>query len=162
MDAHQSGSGFNSIKVRLERHRRAQQDCRSTFQFHKGTIRTWEENETKDGEPKFQFHKGTIRTHTYERKYLEKSCFNSIKVRLERRSSPRASCATSRFQFHKGTIRTAHRVPAQRALVRFQFHKGTIRTPGMVDAVTVTSVFQFHKGTIRTCACSRLHAVVPR
>ena len=36
-------SNFNSIKVRLEHSERVQGVCRQEFQFHKGTIRTYNE-----------------------------------------------------------------------------------------------------------------------
>ena len=54
---------FNSIKVQLERHRSQNYNVYGTFQFHKGTIRTDNEEYRKHNLYQFQFHKGTIRTH---------------------------------------------------------------------------------------------------
>ena len=55
-----------------------------------------------------------------------RTCFNSIKVRLERMPMPLPPFGKW-FQFHKGTIRTFIKMGD---LLRnlFQFHKGTIRT----------------------------------
>ena len=54
---------------------------------------------------KFQFHKGTIRTYNLVVNNFNNQNFNSIKVRLEL-----PNLVTSKvhliFQFHKGTIRT--------------------------------------------------------
>ena len=53
---------FNSIKVRLEPASPPVCDPLSSFQFHKGTIRTQGHHKQAGDESKFQFHKGTIRT----------------------------------------------------------------------------------------------------
>ena len=53
----------------------------------------------------FQFHKGTIRTQEVGDTYIENSHFNSIKVRLELNRLINA-IVSREFQFHKGTIRT--------------------------------------------------------
>ena len=54
----------------------------------------------------FQFHKGTIRTEDEELVIVLNIDFNSIKVRLEL-SLRRVNAAVCKFQFHKGTIRTS-------------------------------------------------------
>ena len=54
---------FNSIKVRLEPNVYLHSLTEATvFQFHKGTIRTGDDNVLKVTDRTFQFHKGTIRT----------------------------------------------------------------------------------------------------
>ena len=75
---------FNSIKVRLEQEYEKRKRENRIFQFHKGTIRT--RNQQKDVEQhlSFQFHKGTIRTPE------DYSLENLLRA----------------FQFHKGTIKT--------------------------------------------------------
>ena len=75
---------FNSIKVRLEHPTALPLYLRKLFQFHKGTIRTCEEPNSRCRATTFQFHKGTIRTY---------------------RCTPVLDFAHI-FQFHKGTIRT--------------------------------------------------------
>ena len=54
---------FNSIKVRLEQESESFKDPEDSFQFHKGTIRTFPDEPTQE----------------------QKMHFNSIKVRLEHR-----------------------------------------------------------------------------
>ena len=56
----------------------------SSFQLHKGTIKTGRTTSTASGRPNF----------------------NSIKVRLKRNVANAASAPQSSFQFHKGTIKT--------------------------------------------------------
>ena len=64
----------------------------------------------KDGQLSFQFHKGTIRTfHISDRLILSLGHFNSIKVRLERLDITTTATPKGTFQFHKGTIRTRQR-----------------------------------------------------
>ena len=98
----------------------------------------------------FQFHKGTIRTVVNVNSSPDVMYFNSIKVRLEP-IPKRLAYASLLFQFHKGTIRT---FAGAKALVKgfstFQFHKGTIRTPASTWHKIRLFAFQFHKGTIRT------------
>ena len=53
----------------------------------------------------FQFHKGTIRTEEDSIYDMRLANFNSIKVRLEQRTDF-VYYAECEFQFHKGTIRT--------------------------------------------------------
>ena len=75
---------FNSIKVRLER----------LITFASATLAL-----------RFQFHKGTIRTYDILLYLSALSYFNSIKVRLELIYAL-GLIAAYLFQFHKGTIRT--------------------------------------------------------
>ena len=54
---------FNSIKVQLRPIRHiAATGIATTFQFHKGTIKTLTVPQTGVGCSAFQFHKGTIKT----------------------------------------------------------------------------------------------------
>ena len=53
------------------------------FQFHKGTIKTYDNENIPYLVNTFQFHKGTIKTVTTEIVALFNSNFNSIKVRLK-------------------------------------------------------------------------------
>ena len=55
----------------------------------------------------FQFHKGTIRTESRADVEHLLRYFNSIKVRLEPLRVPVNRLPVCSFQFHKGTIRTA-------------------------------------------------------
>ena len=55
----------------------------TSFQFHKGTIRTADTSGTQVAPDIFQFHKGTIRTANYLRDSMSDRHFNSIKVQLE-------------------------------------------------------------------------------
>ena len=75
----------------------------------------------------FQFHKGTIRTVNMTKIERKIYNFNSIKVRLERKSGFSFTAPTL-FQFHKGTIRTMMVGRTSVSIPTFQFHKGTIRT----------------------------------
>ena len=100
-------TNFNSIKVRLEPLFSLGRDTLTEFQFHKGTIRTYQFPQKMSTDCLFQFHKGTIRTEDIYLFYF---------VRL--------------FQFHKGTIRTFIPSMVICAILIFQFHKGTIRTRG--------------------------------
>ena len=54
---------------------------------------------------KFQFHKGAIRTQQDEATAKDRPNFNSIKVRLEHQRIAGKN-RPIRFQFHKGAIRT--------------------------------------------------------
>ena len=81
-------TNFNSIKVRLEPLFSLGRDTLTEFQFHKGTIRTYQFPQKMSTDCLFQFHKGTIRTEDIYLFYF---------VRL--------------FQFHKGTIRTVYSLP---------------------------------------------------
>ena len=54
----------------------------------------------------FQFHKGTIRTAQQQGQDDAQQHFNSIKVRLEQLIDTPLIRAILKFQFHKGTIRT--------------------------------------------------------
>ena len=75
---------FNSIKVRLEPTSPFANEKVTTFQFHKGAIRTLFRGISIPVTDQFQFHKGAIRTY---------------------RCTPVLDYAHI-FQFHKGAIRT--------------------------------------------------------
>ena len=55
--------------------------------------------------PRFQFHKGTIKTFDTALEARIDTNFNSIKVRLKPEINL-PNRGKSRFQFHKGTIKT--------------------------------------------------------
>ena len=96
---------FNSIKVQLE-HKGlwAEQERLSYFnsikvQLEQRLYLRWQEVTS------FQFHKGTIRTFYFIIIILRFFYFNSIKVQLEL-TAEILRILLYRFQFHKGTIRT--------------------------------------------------------
>ena len=118
----------------------------------------------------FQFHKGTIRTFNGVSFQNKIPNFNSIKVRLERVSEPGLPIDLRNFNSIKVRLELAYAIGLLLAFL-FQFHKGTIRTncilPVTVLGVDFNSIkvrlehtsascctpmtqFQFHKGTIRT------------
>ena len=97
---------FNSIKVQLEPSSQHRRSANPSFQFHKGTIRTYCTQSLSVLITLFQFHKGTIRTDRF--------CSDRLR--------------SSGFQFHKGTIRTWCLGSFFTMGTEFQFHKGTIRT----------------------------------
>ena len=75
---------FNSIKVRLKRMFLCKSRINSsTFQFHKGTIKTRIFNPVVSVAFEFQFHKGTIKTEVARLLPAPQQDFNSIKVRLK-------------------------------------------------------------------------------
>ena len=61
----------------------------SSFQFHKGTIKTDSGSTTPTTARRFQFHKGTIKTPEPTDPKPGKTHFNSIKVQLKRASRSR-------------------------------------------------------------------------
>ena len=75
----------------------------------------------------FQFHEGPIKTVSGQSPDIQRTSFNSMKVRLK----PIQYMMTTMlvwFQFHEGPIKTAQvRVLAHR-LGEFQFHEGPIKT----------------------------------
>ena len=75
---------FNSIKVRLKQANKRKRFLKmSTFQFHKGTIKTGMIVMLPLVNLKFQFHKGTIKTVPFLTFCNHLKNFNSIKVRLK-------------------------------------------------------------------------------
>ena len=76
---------FNSIKVRLKPGYTGTVSSIKSFQFHKGTIKTYLGLGKISKSQKFQFHKGTIKTIEFT------AALSGITI----------------FQFHKGTIKTA-------------------------------------------------------
>ena len=103
--------------------------------------------------------------------------FNSIKVRLERRSSVCCRLYRLRFQFHKGAIRTGFRCPGLVECLDFNSIKVRLEqfaveayhiSSGNFNSIKVRlelllplgpsptmTVFQFHKGAIRTDGCTK-------
>ena len=98
---------FNSIKVRLKHFIPQRFEYRPKFQFHKGTIKTWKVKLQSLITTRFQFHKGTIKTRTAGTDDRGHAYFNSIKVRLKRKSALAWFSYVEVFQFHKGTIKTS-------------------------------------------------------
>ena len=119
---------FNSIKVRLEPiHTLRNRYKTIPFQFHKGTIRTYEEVGSNNTPRRFQFHKGTIRTllpHFIIILFLH---FNSIKVRLELLNAAIQLKFISNFNSIKVRLERLYWLFVL-THHKFQFHKGTIRT----------------------------------
>ena len=100
---------FNSIKVRLKRAARYASFHLIKFQFHKGTIKTYQNQKIVQQLGTFQFHKGTIKTLGLTLAIFTFAFdFNSIKVRLKLVCYPSRSYCWI-FQFHKGTIKTTLR-----------------------------------------------------
>ena len=119
---------FNSIKVQLERNTPTRYQTAPTFQFHKGTIRTW--------------------VFRIPRTQQSRN-FNSIKVQLEPKLLFRCCASLSYFNSIKVQLeldKLFHTI----WMFKFQFHKGTIRTPSLFLSSFLVFLFQFHKGTIRT------------
>ena len=87
----------------------------------------------------FQFHKGTIKTFNCLALSLTIRNFNSIKVRLK----PKVVLAfklSPAFQFHKGTIKTLIRRLRAASMTLFQFHKGTIKTVNNIYRATFKNI----------------------
>ena len=141
-------SHFNSIKVRLKHQSKQMRQSGSTFQFHKGTIKT-------------------IRILLLKFLLIY---FNSIKVRLKQQMVL-LILFFHLFQFHKGTIKTSAPIDFIIIATQFQFHKGTIKTrKAFTTQLSISNFnsikvrlkhsgfktrrnivkFQFHKGTIKT------------
>ena len=125
---------FNSIKVRLELIARSILNLReSSFQFHKGAIRTKYFGRWQVSFHSFQFHKGAIRTTGKCNTETSFDNFNSIKVRLE---PCVISISAPEYNHHFNSIK-----------VRLE-REGVLKL-----ATTEANLFQFHKGAIRTCLC---------
>ena len=162
-------TNFNSIKVRLEPLFSLGRDTLTEFQFHKGTIRTYQFPQKMSTDCLFQFHKGTIRTEDIYLFYFVRlfqfhkgtirtssflvssrnlTHFNSIKVRLEHQF-PQKMSTDCLFQFHKGTIRTVYSLPTSSHAHNFNSIKVRLEPSGS-QPLSPPHIFQFHKGTIRT------------
>ena len=120
---------FNSIKVQLEPKAGLIGVIKPPiFQFHKGTIRTSDDETEFITDKKFQFHKGTIRTRRHNECRNYRPYFNSIKVRLERGGCQDHYFANVYFNSIKVRLELAEDYKLSSLLAAFQFHKGTIRT----------------------------------
>ena len=75
--------------------------------------------------------------------------FNSIKVRLKRKSKQLTSSLLQTFQFHKGTIKTSNATMTVTQIAHFNSIKVRLK-PSSAKANDLRSAFQFHKGTIKT------------
>ena len=78
-----------------------------SFQFHNGTIKTFDGTNYTHCIVEFQFHNGTIKTNDFVN----------------------GTFAVIVFQFHNGTIKTGSgRFLCENDRILFQFHNGTIKT----------------------------------
>ena len=123
----------------------------STFQFHKGTIKTLE----------FlillyllllNFNSIKVRLKHSFREFVivRKLNFNSIKVRLKPDAAPIAG-ESKTFQFHKGTIKTkAWLGLCLWAHGYFNSIKVRLKHEVLSALSSIFNLFQFHKGTIKT------------
>ena len=97
----------------------------------------------------FQFHKGTIRTGKNKCTRSTHQYFNSIKVRLELSHDVTSNVLWYLFQFHKGTIRTIAITNVNRTI--FNFNSIKVRLERTDEGLEhIANLFQFYKGTIRT------------
>ena len=119
---------FNSIKVRLKRPIVLAFNPRiSSFQFHKGTIKTQIFDLRRYFSSEFQFHKGTIKTSAFLSTTFQFFYFNSIKVRLKLEKQFNNDKWV--WDFNSIKVRLKHSIVSKyRAYTLFQFHKGTIKT----------------------------------
>ena len=125
-----TNSGFNSIKVQLERFYLSERRCnRALFQFHKGSIRTPISGNSNPCGVSFQFHKGSIRTgDKIAQMIIIPYRFNSIKVQLEPFSAFLSGAIDTSFNSIKVQLERAKEKIFIRGFPEFQFHKGSIRT----------------------------------
>ena len=141
---------FNSIKVRLKRWCPTDGSPLLPFQFHKGTIKTYDADfiliimtyfnsikvrlkpvirlTTADDYPLFQFHKGTIKTRAVIERIRRVFDFNSIKVRLKLQGSSRGLSVHPNFNSIKVRLKLWRFWRQTKNGILFQFHKGTIKT----------------------------------
>ena len=121
-------SNFNSIKVRLElASSDIRMDSATSFQFHKGAIRTSITFRSEEACRIFQFHKGAIRTLKEAVRLAPCLNFNSIKVRLEHTTLRIRRTVTANFNSIKVRLEPLPDRCSHNANI-FQFHKGAIRT----------------------------------
>ena len=102
---------FNSIKVRLERASGLPDNPGSSFQFHKGAIRTWVHPIHTGVHPHFNSIKVRLERNNSEDNSGNNSDFNSIKVRLERIIFYRARWCC--WDFNSIKVRLEHFQPIQ-------------------------------------------------
>ena len=140
---------FNSIKVRLKQRKVCYIPMITTFQFHKGTIKT---GILVRGQPLFLKHFNSIKVRLKHHLFVSSKRlvlhFNSIKVRLKRQGRRRA-WAVSLFQFHKGTIKTLHNPCMESKVHHFNSIKVRLKQISWFF-INLLYWFQFHKGTIKT------------
>ena len=97
----------------------------------------------------FQFHKGTIKTIRSCTHALEVLNFNSIKVRLRRRKREAKYQKFANFNSIKVRLRQHSRNPVRGSYHHFNSIKVRLRRRTRSEATT-RPLFQFHKGTIKT------------
>ena len=76
------------------------------FQFHKGTIKTYQEQRQHGYYANFNSIKVRLKQHKKNDKLHKYDNFNSIKVRLKHKIQLMTRRPAKSFQFHKGTIKT--------------------------------------------------------
>ena len=132
---------FNSIKVRLERASGLPDNPGSSFQFHKGAIRTWVHPIHTGVHPHFNSIKVRLERNNSEDNSGNNSDFNSIKVRLEQGGEERRGRGRG-FQFHKGAIRTRKSVIFRRCNNDFNSIKVRLEhfQPIQIDALYCISI----------------------
>ena len=96
---------FNSIKVRLKRTAVRELDLADKFQFHKGTIKTWQMMRMHAWMIYFNSIKVRLKPCHRPSYTVLPLNFNSIKVRLKPDFFKKNNLP-DKFQFHKGTIKT--------------------------------------------------------
>ena len=97
----------------------------------------------------FQFHKGTIKTTRHSEVNPLQVDFNSIKVQLKQSAFYLKINGFLLFQFHKGTIKTL--IQKQNFLCFYYFNSIKVQLkPRIAAAHRPPRQFQFHKGTIKT------------
>ena len=124
---------FNSIKVRLEPNTSLRLRKISSFQFHKGTIRTTGTSAPLALVGNFNSIKVRLERSVSILPLLCFYNFNSIKVRLEQGAQVPDASISSTFQFHKGTIRT--RAHDTRTRARTYFNSIKVRLERCVTRV---------------------------
>ena len=141
---------FNSIKVRLKHNDPNSLKSTSTFQFHKGTIKTYFLTCYSAQPLEFQFHKGTIKTIVILIIILSnQKNFNSIKVRLK----PGICHHVSNFNLYFNSIKVRLKRPTfssdEFCVLDFNSIKVRLKHSNLAGENSAV-LFQFHKGTIKT------------
>ena len=118
---------FNSIKVRLKQSAENEREFAEKFQFHKGTIKTFDLKVYQ----KYQQHFNSIKVRLKRIDFLPINRylpdFNSIKVRLKLVVDCDKAIQLLYFNSIKVRLKLVLTMLLQ-FVMRFQFHKGTIKT----------------------------------
>ena len=98
------------------------------FQFHTGSIKSWEADLAFPATGSFQFHTGSIKSIPIQSVFPLHRCFNSILVRLKVNISTQ--------------LRLMDLISFNSILVR-------LKVSSFVLSETISTVFQFHTGSIK-------------